>query len=147
MTGGIDPEMFRLPDPLIKAWSSAQNQTETTKTGGNYRWLPGEKFLKGPIPLHWLLSVFPLPGKALHVAVALWYRSGLEKSCRVKFNQSRWKGVSRDSARRGLCALERAGLVRVMRHPGRVPIVTIVLNNKTLGRGLEAGRNRAGEQR
>jgi len=35
-------------------------------------------------------------------------------------------GVDRDAKRRGLAALEAAGLVTVERKPGRNPIVTIV---------------------
>ena len=38
------------------------------------------KFLKGPIPLYWLIAASKLPGKALAVGVVIWFRAGLEKS-------------------------------------------------------------------
>jgi len=88
----------------------------------------GEWFLKGPIPGEWLHRAAKLPGHALHVALALWYLAGLEKCRQVK---PTWRvfarfGVSPDSGRRGLAALEGAGLVAVDRHPGRCPVVTIL---------------------
>ena len=44
----------------------------------------GEWFLKGPIPGEWLHRAAKLPGRALHVARALWYLAGVEKSQQVK---------------------------------------------------------------
>ena len=41
-------------------------------------------FVKGPIPLEWLSGAAKLPGKALHVGVALWYLYGLRKNHTVK---------------------------------------------------------------
>ena len=32
----------------------------------------GERFLKGPIPMDWLSAAARLPGKSLHVAIAIW---------------------------------------------------------------------------
>ena len=88
----------------------------------------GEWFLKGPIPGPWLHRAAVLPGRALHVALAVWYLAGIEKRGHVKIT---WRvldrfGVSPDAGRRGLLALERAGLVSVDRHRGRCPVVTIL---------------------
>jgi hypothetical protein len=88
-----------------------------------------EPFLKGPIPWSWLTLAARLPGKALQVGLALWFRSGLTKSSTVSLSLSSLKeslSVHRDAARRGLAALEQAELVRVKRRPGRKPQVTIL---------------------
>ena len=87
----------------------------------------GEWFLKGPIPGAWLAQAAALRGRTLHVAMALWYLAGVEKSRTVKPTWAVWRrfGVSPDTGRRGLAALERVGLVTVDRHRGRCPVVTI----------------------
>lgn len=89
--------------------------------------LEGKPFLKGPIPLAWLQDAATLPGKALHVGISLWFLSGVTRSRSVQFNQNRQEryGVKRDAARRGLLALERAGLVSVARSRGRCQNVVI----------------------
>ena len=102
----------------------------------SYRPQGREKFLAGPISLHWLALASRCPGRAIVVALVLWYRHGLEKSISIQFNQSRWAnfGLSRDAARRGVAALERAGLISVERLPGRKPTITLIINGETLGR-------------
>lgn len=87
----------------------------------------GEWFLKGPIPGEWLHRAAALPGRALHVALAVWYLAGMEKSRQVRLTWAVFArfGVTPDAGRRGLAALEGAGLVAVDRHPGRCPVVTI----------------------
>jgi hypothetical protein len=85
----------------------------------------GELFLKGPIPWSWLLKTMVLPGRALHVALVLWFRAGLAGNGVVSVNLSRLP-VDRSAASRGLAALEAAGLIAVRRRPGRKPLVTIL---------------------
>ncbi len=92
--------------------------------------IPGrtKRFLKGPVPLGWLLAAGQLPGKALHIGVALWHQVGLCGGSRTV--KLRWKlmgefGVTRHSGYRALKALEAAGLISVVRHPGRSPVVTV----------------------
>jgi hypothetical protein len=41
---------------------------------------PGEKFLKGPVPLPWLASTAQLPGKSLHLGIVLWFLTGLKNA-------------------------------------------------------------------
>jgi len=96
---------------------------------GIYHTQKGEMFLKGPIPWPWLLRAAKSSGKALHVAIALWFYAGLNSSLKIGLNQSRLLdlGVTRDSARRGLRELEKQKLVSVIRHSGRKPVVTILL--------------------
>jgi hypothetical protein len=94
------------------------------------------KFLRGPIPLEWLSRAANAPGKALHVAVAIWHRRFLTKSLTVDLNLSRLStfGLTRDAARRGLQALEEEGLVVAQRVQGRKAQVTIVVGPRTTDR-------------
>lgn len=89
---------------------------------------PQEWFFKGPIPGDWLQRAAALPGRALHVGLAVWHAASLERSDEARLTGrllSRF-GVQPDAGRYGLAALERAGLVAVVRHRGRCPIVSIV---------------------
>jgi DNA-binding MarR family transcriptional regulator len=84
--------------------------------------------LKGPIPWDWLCKAASETGRALHVAIALWFLAGVKKTGRVKLSGAilRSLGVTRHSAARGLKKLEAANLVKVERFPGRNPIVTLL---------------------
>ena len=100
-------------------------------TGGERRpprHKPGEKFLKGPIPWTWLEQAFLLPGKALHVALLLWQTGGCtnNRTVRLCLNGALPEGLNRQAARRGLTQLTRAGLVSVLRRPGRGLVVTLL---------------------
>lgn len=91
----------------------------------------GERFLKGPIPLDWLSAAARLPGKSLHVGIALWFMGGMHKSRVVPLSNiaSLRFGLDRNAKYRGLGWLEGAGLITVERKLGRAPNVTI--NNAT----------------
>ena len=84
-------------------------------------------YLPGPIPLSWLSSAARLPGKSLHVAVALWVLRGERNSRVVSLSNvmSARFGLDRNAKYRGLGWLEGAGLVAVERKLGRAPIVTL----------------------
>lgn len=86
------------------------------------------KFLKGPIPLEWLNKAANLPGKSLHVALALRFWAGIKKTQTVVLSNIALNsfGITRYSKKRALKNLELAGLVIVERHTGRAPIVTIL---------------------
>ena len=91
----------------------------------------GEPFLCGPIPLNWITHAANAAGRGsgLAVALALWYLSGLNKhAATVRLNGStlRLFGLKRHASYRGLRALEAANLVKVKRHDGRNPIVTLL---------------------
>ena len=87
----------------------------------------GEHFLKGRIPLPWLEAAARLPGKSLHVALALWFLGGLHKSRVIALSNvvSARFGLDRNSKYRGLAALEGAGLITIVRKLGRAPVVTL----------------------
>ena len=116
----LNPDLLRLPP------------TPITPPGGKGtkppRHKPGERFLKGPIPRRWLERAAQQPGKALHVAVELWFWAGIKNSREVSLSISKMSvlGVKRDAGYRGLAALEETGLVSVVRHRGRKPIVTLL---------------------
>jgi hypothetical protein len=60
--------------------------------------------------------------------VAIWFLAGMRRSATVPLSGSvlRDCGVDRHAGYRGLRVLEQAGLVRVQRHPGRNPVVTVL---------------------
>jgi len=117
MNDSIDPRRFTL--------------TGSRPSNSNHQGPPrherGEKFLKGPIPLNWLAKAARQPGKALHVAIAIWFLAGVTRSRNVALSSRLMfsLGSSRFSTYRGLKALEEAGLVTVIRHPGRGPRISI----------------------
>lgn len=89
----------------------------------------GQQFLKGPIPRGWLVRAMRLRGKALHVALEIWFRVGIKKRSDVVLSLERVARVGcfdRATASRALGMLERAGLVSVRRHAGRAPRVTVL---------------------
>jgi hypothetical protein len=89
---------------------------------------PGEKFLKGPIPLNWIVVAGRLKGKTLHLGCLLWLKAGIEKARTISFNAAQGEvfGMSKDSARRALRRLEGAGLISTRYLPGRCLEVTIL---------------------
>ncbi len=88
----------------------------------------GRRFLKGPIPLAWLIPAARLPGKALAVAIVVWYLAGLQSRRELHWEPSKARsfGLNRHAVYRGLAAaLVRIGF-SVKRTRGRCPIVTIL---------------------
>lgn len=78
--------------------------------------------------LGWLHRAGRLPGRALHVALALKLQADLAGSPRVKSQRGLVEafGVDRYAERRALEALAREGLIRIERHRGRRPIVHVL---------------------
>jgi hypothetical protein len=118
----FDPELFRL---------RAQKHPTTAPTTPTLpRPKPGEAYLGGPIPISWVERAARLPGKAWHVASALWFVGvrSRTKSATVQLTLKTLRRFSLDrkTVYRALQPLERAGLVRVERHPGKRLVVTIL---------------------
>ncbi|MEO1610584.1 MAG: hypothetical protein AAFR90_14910 [Pseudomonadota bacterium] len=88
----------------------------------------GERFLKGPIPLNWLSAAAQLPGKSLHLGIAIWFNASLAKSATVPLSNLAGLpfGLDRNAKYRALGWLENAGLIAVERQVGRSPIVTLL---------------------
>lgn len=120
--GSFNPEQLRLDrNTSVKSRKHSERQRVP-------RHQDGEQFLKGPIPLNWLARAADLPGKALQLSLALWYRAGLEKRGDIVLGNAVCAqfGVDRHAKRRALMALEQAGLVEVVREQGKNPKVTLL---------------------
>ena len=78
--------------------------------------------------LDWLMSAAQLPGKSLHVGVALWAMGELQNSRVVALSNitSLRFGLDRNAKYRALAWLEKAGLISVERKAGHAPLVTIL---------------------
>lgn len=88
-----------------------------------------ELYLRGPIFWRWIKTANSLPGKALAVGLVLWLYRALKKSVSVKvgINDIVEKiHVAPDTVRRGLQALERAGLIEIKRESGQKNTITLV---------------------
>jgi DNA-binding transcriptional ArsR family regulator len=88
--------------------------------------LPGPK--KGPMSSDWLSAAARLPGKSLHVAIALREAADRNHSRVVSLSNSAIQhlGLDRSAKYRALAWLEQAGLIRVKRKLGRPPIITLL---------------------
>lgn len=119
MSDEIDPKKLALT-------SSISMQNVNSKNPPRHK--PGERFLKGPIPLKWLSKAAQLPGKALHCSIAIYLLAGIRKTRTFPLERTAINelGINRHSVYRGLTALEKHKLINVKRHPGRFPIVTIL---------------------
>ncbi len=84
-------------------------------------------FLKRPVPLAAIQSASQLPGKALAVLLAAYYRGGLTRQSRVTMTTALLEGfgVNRHARYRALAALKEAGLLSVETRHGKNPVVTL----------------------
>ena len=127
----MDLEKFRFPIPRT-SFRRKNRKIGTRRLG---------RFIKGPLPLNWFIRAGQLPGKSLHVGLALWYQAGLTKSTEVRCPMSmltKQMAVSRHSVYRALIALEKATLITVERHPGRSPVCRLSVQS-TSGNGIDSG--------
>lgn len=85
-------------------------------------------FIRGPIPGDWIARAAVLPGKSLHVALAVCYLAGLRRPEGIRLCPRTLAkfGVSAKTGRAALAHLEAAGLVEVDRGRGRCPRVTVL---------------------
>lgn len=111
-------------NPTDSRWSGPLPERQVSPATGGHK---QAKFIKGPIPLAWIEVAAKLPGKVLHVALAIRYLAGMNKLNPFRLSSSTLMvfGVSRQAAYRGLKALEMAGLITVERHPGKNPVITV----------------------
>ncbi len=88
------------------------------------------EFLKGPVPLEWLLSALDLGATESRMALAIWFLAGLcgnLKGIRLRPKTVRRFVPRRQTAYRGLKSLEDAGLISVDRRRGRAAVVNILV--------------------
>ena len=113
-------DLDRLKLPQNSELNSESNRLPHHKKGG--------KFLKGPVPEYLLAEAAQLPGKALHVYLAIWFLAGINNIRTAKLSYKvlqRWV-VKRNAVYRALITLEAARLISVTRHRGQSPIVRIL---------------------
>ena len=86
------------------------------------------RYLKGPVPWPWIVAAARLPGKALIVGLCLWRLAGAKRDRTVILGNLDLEAlaVDRSTKSRALAALERAGLITIVRQPGRLPAITLV---------------------
>jgi hypothetical protein len=89
------------------------------------------KFIAGPVDVTWICEASRLGVKALLAGLALWHIRGLRKSNTfiVSNLMVRDWGIEPDAKSRALRALEKAGLVTIVRLGKRSPRVTLVVRN------------------
>ena len=119
----LDPEALRLK-PRPKA------PTDKRRPSRLPRPVKGEAFFTGPIPMAWVERAAVLPGRAWHLACALWFvavrdrnkdpRVTISLKTRLRF------GLTRKVYYRAQNVLERAGLVKIQRRAGRKTEFTIL---------------------
>ncbi len=80
------------------------------------------------IPLPWLTVAAALPGKSLHIGMALWHLAGVRQSRSIALSNkiARQFSVDRNSKYRALSWLEEAGLITVERRIGQSPTITLL---------------------
>jgi len=96
-------------------------------------------FIKGPLCREWVLRALALPKSALRVSHALWFKAGVEKDEFIRGGRAESAPIRVDRGlkkrfeinpwqlSRGLHALERAGLIVILKGgAGRCPVVVIV---------------------
>ena len=92
----------------------------------NTRKTPALAF-RGPVTISWLTSAARLPGKSLHVGLAIWYAAGRFRSHKVLLSNidAHRFGLNRNAKYRALGWLESAELISVDRKLGRTPVITV----------------------
>jgi hypothetical protein len=112
---------------LGEYWQCAEEKS--SKAGISRRkHIAGNMFLKGPVPIQWLIQAAVLKGKCLHLGVVLWLLAGLRGSSTFKL-EHKWLvkfGISRWAVSSNLKKLEQADLIRLNCKPGRSPVITIL---------------------
>ena len=118
----LDVEKYRLQS---QNQSSRRKNTPVTKAKSRSL---KDGFLKGPVPLNWLAAAAALPGKTLHVGIAIWLAYGVLKKRRFPFTP-KWHqrfSIGPRALRQSLQRLQAANLVRIERRPGSSPIITLL---------------------
>ena len=119
----FDPNRFRVTDnnPL----PNKQPHISEKKVVRNTQ---SYKFLKGPVPLPWLIAAAELPGKTFIVGIVIWFRCGLCKSSTITLPSTVLSlfHIDRSAKSRALDSLEKASLITVERRSGKSPVVTVL---------------------
>lgn len=122
-----DTRSLLLESTLINNMCAPTSIQERNVTPKKYLKKQKGKFLKGPIPMTWLNIAGNLPGKALHIGIALWHWSWIRRTKTFKLPTHVYGdlGVGRKSYYNGLQVLEKAELISVQRSVGKKPEITL----------------------
>lgn len=104
---------------------SENRQVFDPKSGG-FR-TPTPHFIQ-TIPVELVASLYSLPKSAVFAWLACWFLHGCNRGKPFVLNQSTANrfGLNKLNRRRGLRALESAGLIRLHRKPGRLAVIEMV---------------------
>jgi len=105
----FDVEALRLKEPLC-----SDPQPKTIIKQQNKRYHEMDTWFIAPISGPWIAEAAKLPGHALHVALAIMYVHGMKQGQEViltRYHFDRFH-TARGPARRGLDALQQAGLIQ-----------------------------------
>jgi len=88
---------------------------------------PSPHFIQ-TIPVEHVAPLYSLPKSAVFAWLACWFLQGCNRGRPFTLNQSTAKrfGLNKLNRRRGLRALEAAGLIRLHHKPGRLSIIEMV---------------------
>ena len=86
-------------------------------------------YLRGPVPVRLIGAVLDLPGRPLPVFLAIWHRVELTGKSWVSLPAAVMAAfrISQPIKSRAMTELERAGLIRVKRAPGRPTLVSLTV--------------------
>lgn len=126
----------------VFAGKKAPNRKEETRSSSEERQpaplprhSPGERFVKGPIPLDWLKAAASCGQRGEAVSLLMWYQAGLTRSNPVKLTPKVLGElkVHPKTARRILRRMQEVGLVNVEFRRGSSPVVTLLAQRKPTG--------------
>jgi hypothetical protein len=119
----FDPDRFKVSGTPVDQMTDKSIATKKVSPVSKQ-----QQFLKGPVPLPWLIKASRCKGQAFIVAIIIWYRCGLQKSNQVTLTSRVLGkfGINRSAKSRALLCLEEAGLIQVERQHGKNPVITIL---------------------
>ena len=105
-----------------------ERMTEATKQRWKARHRQKGNQYIASIPMAWIGATFSLPSSVTKVALAVWYQAKRSRSKDATISPALLTqfGLDRKAGYRALKSLEAAGLIKVDRHRGRAPRVTIL---------------------
>ena len=117
------PDSLRLTPEQVQAAAKAPRRRKPRSQRKPRHFVPA-------LPLEWANTAGRLPGKALHVALAIWRQAALKKTLTTSLSNGPLAGygVKERAKRAALLALEGAGLIQVEWKPGCNPTVTIKMD-------------------
>jgi hypothetical protein len=131
-----ESERFDVCDFRVEDWSMENvgqpivqsNPSAGRRVGKKSATMMDFEFFAGPIDMAWLMAAAVLPGKALHVAMAIQHQAKLRKTEWLPISNGDVKqfGVERDAKARAITQLAMAGLIEVSAHTGRSPRVRVI---------------------